>query len=99
FAFGLAVPLASAQDLRAEHVRIELDAKKSRKPPKAKKKNKKYFNDWKKSCEQLARAMTAEKGPWGFGVFGSHACYRDKNRVAGTEKPAKWLISVTDGTK
>ncbi len=99
FAYVLGVPAAKAEDLRAEHVKIELDTKKSRKPPKAKKKAKKYQTDWKKTCEQLAKAMTAEKGPWGYGVFGSYACYREKTRVAGTEKPAKWQITVTDGAK
>jgi hypothetical protein len=103
---GLAIPfalsfsaIARAEDIAVDHLRIELDTKKSRKPPKAKKEKSKYFKDWKKTCDQLGKAMTAEKGPWGFGTFGSYGCYRAKKKVGGTEKASKWTLVVVDGAK
>lgn len=103
---GLAIPLslsfsavAKAEDVTVDHLRIELDTKKSRKPPKAKKEKSKYFKDWKKTCEQLGKAMTAEKGAWGFGAFGTYGCYRGKKKVAGIEKAGKWTLSIVDGSK
>ncbi len=103
---GLAIPLAlglsaiaKAEDIAVDHVRIELDSKKSRKPPQTKKEKSKYFRDWKKTCEQLGKAMTAERGPWGFGSFGSYGCYRGEKKVAGVEKAAKWTLSIADGAK
>lgn len=102
---GLAIPLslglsavANAEEVVVDHLRIELDGK-SRKPPKSKKEKAKYFKDWKKTCEQLGKAMTAEKGPWGFGSFGTYGCYRAKKKVAGIEKAGKWTLIVTDGSK
>ncbi len=92
--------LVRAETVTSDHVRIDLDSKKSRKPSnKAKNDRAKYFKDWKKSCEQLGKALTAERGAWGFGAFGSYGCYRGDQLVAGVEKSSKWKMTVVDGTK
>ena len=88
-----------AGDIAAEHLRIELDTKKGRKPPATEEDRAKYAKDWKRACGQLSKALTAEKGPWGFGAFGSFACYRAKNRVSGQDKATKWTLTVVDGLK
>lgn len=101
----LAVPLvvafssvAKAEDVAVDHLRIELDGK-GRKPPKSKKDKAKYFKYWKSTCDQLGKAMTAEKGPWGFGAFGSYGCYRAGKKVGGVEKAGHWTLHIVDGAR
>ena len=94
------VSIASAQSLVGiEHLRIVLDIKKSRRLPKSKKARQRYLKEWQRACNQIGKAVTITRGPWGFGAFGSYSCYRGKKKVDGTEKPTPWTLTVVDGVK
>lgn len=94
---------ASAQIVENVHLRITLDAAKSRKAPKGKKKASDPKAAWNTACTQLGDAMALGKGPWGFGVFSSFDCYRGKTRTSGETIPADkasyWALNVIDGAK
>lgn len=90
---------ALAQQVALDHLRITLDTKASRKPPKDKKQKKEYDKAFKTACDKLGQALVAGKGPWGFGAFATYGCHQGKKKVAGTEKAGKWVMTIVDGKK
>ncbi len=88
-----------AQPVMIDHLRIELDTKKGRKPSKNKAEQKKYDKSWKKTCDQLGKGLMINKGPWGFGAFSSYSCYNGSKRTGGQDKTSPWSLIVTDGLK
>jgi hypothetical protein len=90
---------AFAQQVVLDHLRITLDTKASRKLPKGKQQKKEYDKAFKTACDKLGKAMVAGQGPWGFGAFATYGCYQGKKKVAGTEKPGKWAMTIVDGKK
>lgn len=95
----LAAAPVFAEEIKPGHLRIELASKKGRKLPEDKKDRAAYDKAWKRTCDQLGKAMEAGKGPWGFGAFASFSCYRHGKRVAGEDEKADFTLVVTDGEK
>lgn len=51
---------------------------------------------WVTACGVLGTTMTVGNGPWGFGAFGSYACYIDDKLVSGTKKSSEWTLRAID---
>lgn len=100
-ALMLLTTIARAADLAPEALKIVLESKGSRKVSKGDggPTIADYQKAWKRACDQLGSALTAGKGPWGFGVFSEHSCYRGKKNVGGPDKGARWVLGIVDGKK
>jgi hypothetical protein len=90
---------ARAEDVGTDVLRIELIAKGARQPPTPKKARAAYNKGFKLGCEELGKALSAGKGPWGFGVFETYGCYRGRRRVAGADRLGKWRLAIVDGVE
>ncbi len=94
---GLQNAVAFSQDVDPYHVKIVLEQQGSRPLPKKAKEKQKYDKAWVAACAELGNAISAGKGPWGFGVFQSFSCFRADKKVGGVEQSPSWLLSVVDG--